>query len=115
MLTTMGMAWSRVLVVDDDKDVRELVETILRNAGFAVTSVADGAAALAIIERQAVIWPSSTCGCRAGSTDSKPSGEQEPGTLTSKPSLFRGSSRCQAVAILIGMILCPSRFPAGNS
>ncbi len=54
MVTTMGMAWSRVLVVDDDKDVRELVETILRNAGFAVTSVADGAAALAIIERQAV-------------------------------------------------------------
>jgi len=54
VVTTMGMARSCVLVVDDEKDVRELVETILRNAGFAVTSVADGAAALGIIERQAV-------------------------------------------------------------
>jgi DNA-binding response OmpR family regulator len=50
----MGTARPRVLVVDDEKDVRELVETILTDAGFAVASAGDGAVALEIMERQAV-------------------------------------------------------------
>src|SRR5713101_5963997 len=111
----MGMPWSRVLVDDDDKDVRELVETILRNAGFAVTSVADGAAALAIIERQAVdlaVVDMRLPGGLNGLETVRRARARHPDL---KPSLFRGSSRCQAVAILIGMILCPSRFPVGNS
>jgi DNA-binding response OmpR family regulator len=43
-----------VLVVDDDEGVRELVETLLSDAGFAVASANDGTTALEIFERQAV-------------------------------------------------------------
>jgi DNA-binding response OmpR family regulator len=50
----MGLDRSCVLVVDGEKDERELVETILSDAGFAVASAGDGAAAQEIIERQAV-------------------------------------------------------------
>jgi DNA-binding response OmpR family regulator len=50
----MSMAQSRVLVVDDDEGVRELVETLLSDAGFAVASANDGTTALEIFERQAV-------------------------------------------------------------
>ena len=44
----------RILVVEDETEVRELVETILSDAGFAVASASDGAAALQIIEADAV-------------------------------------------------------------
>jgi DNA-binding response OmpR family regulator len=50
----MSMAQSCVLVVDDDEGVRELVETLLSDAGFAVASANDGTTALEIFETQAV-------------------------------------------------------------
>jgi CheY-like chemotaxis protein len=50
----MDTARSCILVVDDETEVRELVETILNDAGFAVASASDGAAALQIIETEAV-------------------------------------------------------------
>jgi CheY-like chemotaxis protein len=50
----MGIARSCVLVVEDDEDVREVVETILSDAGFAVATAGDGAAALQIVEKQPV-------------------------------------------------------------
>jgi signal transduction histidine kinase len=40
----------RVLVADDDPDIRELVEFKLAQAGYAVTAVPDGAAAWAAFE-----------------------------------------------------------------
>jgi DNA-binding response OmpR family regulator len=50
----MSIVHSCVLVVDDDEGVRELVETLLSDAGFAVASANDGTTALEIFERQAV-------------------------------------------------------------
>ena len=49
----MSIVHSCVLVVDDE-GVRELVETLLSDAGFAVASANDGTTALEIFERQAV-------------------------------------------------------------
>jgi DNA-binding response OmpR family regulator len=42
----MGTSPRRVLVVDDDGDIRQLVEKLLAGAGYAVESAADGRAAL---------------------------------------------------------------------
>jgi DNA-binding response OmpR family regulator len=50
----MGIARSCVLVVDDEEDVREVVETILSDAGFAVATAGDGAAALQIVAKQPI-------------------------------------------------------------
>ena len=50
----MSMVHLCVLVVDEDEGVRELVETLLSDAGFAVASANDGTTALEIFERQAV-------------------------------------------------------------
>jgi DNA-binding response OmpR family regulator len=44
-------AKSRILVVDDEPNIREVVELYLRRDGFTVETAADGAAALAAIER----------------------------------------------------------------
>jgi len=44
---------ARVLVVDDNADMREYVARILRSRGWTVEAVADGASALAAIERRA--------------------------------------------------------------
>lgn len=41
----------RVLVVDDEEDVREMMASILSDVGYVVTTVADGAAALAAVKR----------------------------------------------------------------
>jgi DNA-binding response OmpR family regulator len=40
-----------ILVVEDDDDVRELLELALRGKGYTVVSVADGMAALAALDR----------------------------------------------------------------
>jgi two-component system, chemotaxis family, chemotaxis protein CheY len=40
-----------VLVVDDDPDVRDLVEIVLSGGGYAVTTARDGAAALDLLRR----------------------------------------------------------------
>ncbi|HEX5504388.1 MAG TPA: response regulator [Thermomicrobiales bacterium] len=42
-----------VLVVDDDAAVRDLVATVLRDAGYAVRTAADGLAALRLLDRYA--------------------------------------------------------------
>ena len=42
----------RVLVVDDEPFVRSFVDRVLRDAGFETALAADGAEALAIIEKQ---------------------------------------------------------------
>ncbi len=42
----------RILVVDDEPHIREVVELYLRRDGFEVEAVGDGSAALAAIERQ---------------------------------------------------------------
>jgi signal transduction histidine kinase len=53
-----AIAWSqggpqrRVLVVDDEPDVRALVELVLRDAGHAVTSAKDGQEALTVVARE---------------------------------------------------------------
>lgn len=43
-----------ILVVEDDTDVRELLELLLTNEGHRVMTAAEGAAALALIERGAI-------------------------------------------------------------
>lgn len=43
----------RVLVVDDDQTVSDVIRRYLENDGFQVSLAADGAAALAAVERQA--------------------------------------------------------------
>src|SRR5437867_2406821 len=40
-----------VLVVDDDRDIRELVADVLRHAGYAVTTAGDGPAALLAMDK----------------------------------------------------------------
>lgn len=45
-----GTGGSRILVVDDDKLIRELLAEQLANAGHAVTVAEDGAAALAVLD-----------------------------------------------------------------
>ena len=42
----------RILVVDDEPNIREVVELYLRRDGFAVDVAADGEEALAIVEKQ---------------------------------------------------------------
>lgn len=49
----MGVA--KILVVDDDPDVREYAVAVLEEEGFQVVSAADGDAALRLIERDAGI------------------------------------------------------------
>ena len=51
---------ARVLVVDDDTTVREVVVSYLRAAGHAVVDVGDGEAALAAAARAASPSPTST-------------------------------------------------------
>jgi PAS domain S-box-containing protein len=44
----------RILVVDDDRDVREFVLSCLTNFGYRVTHASEGRAALKLIEREAI-------------------------------------------------------------
>jgi CheY-like chemotaxis protein len=46
------MTQKRVLVVDDDRDLTELMEIVLSTAGFDVTTACHGAAGLAALERE---------------------------------------------------------------
>src|SRR5215813_9507743 len=43
----MSMAW--VLIVDDDADIRETLQYVLRDAGYAIVEVADGEDALDVL------------------------------------------------------------------
>ena len=42
----------RILIADDEKDIRSVLALYLENAGFAVVEAADGQEALAVLERQ---------------------------------------------------------------
>ncbi len=55
-MTHNGAPAAQVLVIDDDADMRELVQIMLEDAGYTVTLAPDGAAALAVL-RQAVRLP----------------------------------------------------------
>jgi CheY-like chemotaxis protein len=46
------MAKKKILVVDDERDVRTVVKEILEKAAYAVTAVENGAKALALLEKQ---------------------------------------------------------------
>lgn len=46
-----GSRW-RILVIDDEADIREILEMVLTDAGFAVQTAADGQAGLALCERE---------------------------------------------------------------
>ena len=46
----------RILVVDDEPNIREVVELYLRREGFEVEVTADGAAALTAIERKYLLF-----------------------------------------------------------
>ncbi len=46
----------QVLVIEDDEDIRDVVQIILEDAGYTVTVAPDGAAALAVLG-QAVVLP----------------------------------------------------------
>ena len=48
------MGQSRILVVDDDRQVRELIESVLDDAGFSVESANDAATALARLQSDAI-------------------------------------------------------------
>ena len=50
----------RVLVADDDRDIRDLVEFKLTQAGYDVEAVGDGAAAWRRSRPARPGWPSST-------------------------------------------------------
>jgi two-component system, OmpR family, response regulator MprA len=47
------MSQTTILVVDDDAPIRRMLDRVLSAEGFAVSSVADGGAALAAVERAA--------------------------------------------------------------
>jgi two-component system, chemotaxis family, chemotaxis protein CheY len=44
-------AGQRVLIVEDDESIREMLELVLESEGYEVTSASDGAAALALLEQ----------------------------------------------------------------
>ncbi len=48
-MTTHAAPTSHVLVIDDDPDVRDVVQIILEDAGYTVTVARDGAAALDVL------------------------------------------------------------------
>ncbi len=55
-MMTHAAPTSQVLLIDDDADMRDVVQIILEDAGYAVTVAPDGAAALDIL-RQAARLP----------------------------------------------------------
>ena|SRR5579859_7236731 len=48
------MAEGKLLVVDDDEDIRELVARILRKEGYQVQTAGDGEEAMALIQREPI-------------------------------------------------------------
>jgi DNA-binding response OmpR family regulator len=47
---TSGGGQHEVLVVEDEASIRDLIEEVLEEAGFSVVAVADGAAAIRVLE-----------------------------------------------------------------
>jgi DNA-binding response OmpR family regulator len=52
-IATISSAPARILVADDDEDVRDLVAMTLRMAGYAVATACDGQDALTMLAQQA--------------------------------------------------------------
>jgi len=52
-MTYDGAPAAQVLVIDDDWDIRELVQIILEDAGYTVTLAPDGEAALDVLQHAA--------------------------------------------------------------
>ncbi len=52
-MTNHAVPTSHVLVIDDDVDVRDIVQIILQDAGYTVTLARDGAAALDVLRHAA--------------------------------------------------------------
>ena len=48
------MEANRILVVEDDKDIREGIDIYLRNQGYVVFQAGDGIEGLAIIEKEEI-------------------------------------------------------------
>src|ERR1700739_5050279 len=48
-----GRNWKRVLIIEDDRDIVELVRYNLANEGFEVTALADGSAGLSLLRKTA--------------------------------------------------------------
>jgi CheY-like chemotaxis protein len=46
----------RILVVDDDEDIRDLLQMLLEGEGYQVATLADGAAAVAFLARAESAW-----------------------------------------------------------
>ena len=47
---------NHVLIVEDDKEIREGVEIYLRSQGYEVFQAADGIEGLAVIEKEELSW-----------------------------------------------------------
>lgn len=50
------MEMNHVLVVEDDKEIREGVEIYLKSQGYEVFQAADGVEGLEVIEKKTSIW-----------------------------------------------------------
>jgi CheY-like chemotaxis protein len=73
-MTTGKTIGKKILIVDDDGDLREFVQSTLVDAGFQVASVADAPSALAHMRRQTdldlvitdIVMPDGMDGCALG-------------------------------------------------
>ena len=50
------MEMNHVLIVEDDKEIREGVEIYLKSQGYQVLQAADGVEGLEMIEREEIHW-----------------------------------------------------------
>jgi hypothetical protein len=66
---------ARILVVDDQPEVAELVQAVLKDEGHAADAVYSGQAAWTDSPRRYTTWSSATCGSRTstGRRSSEPS------------------------------------------
>ena len=51
------MNGDRILLVEDDKEIREGVEIFLKSQGYAVFQAADGVEGLKVLGKERLIWP----------------------------------------------------------
>jgi len=49
-------SYMRILLVDDDKDIREAVAHILRESGYAIRECENGSDALALFQAEPFPW-----------------------------------------------------------
>ena len=56
---------SKILVVDDDRTTRHVLQSVLNNAGFSTRVAKDGVEALEALRARRSICCCSTSGCRA--------------------------------------------------